>query len=288
MTVTLGPRLALVLALVFGADRLRPDADARAAPVAPPPPVSASPVLVELFTSQGCSSCPAADAFVRDLPRLGLGRDQVLALTFHVDYWDDLGWKDPFASQQFTERQRRYVRSGVLLGPGGERGGISGAYTPQMIVSGAVHFSGGRRDVALAEIARARAAPAPATLTADAMTEGNRVLVTAHLASAKGAGRSGALPGVGDWNLLVALAMKSARTTVTHGENGGETLEEAAVARMLSEPTPIVIGANAPVRVWLTKPGSLDWSNVELVAFVQSATSLRVIAARGVAIPFAH
>ena len=111
----------------------------------------AGPVLVELFTSQGCSSCPAADAFVHDLPRLGLGRDRVVPLTFHVDYWDGLGWKDRFASPKFTDRQKWYTRSDTLLGPAGERGGITGPYTPQMIVAGTVHFSGGRRDVAVAE-----------------------------------------------------------------------------------------------------------------------------------------
>src|ERR1700759_5332648 len=82
---------------------------ARAAP--------AHPVLVELFTSQGCSSCPAADAFVRELPALGLPRARVVPLTFHVDYWNGLGWPDPFSSPAFTERQRRYVDGGFLRGP---------------------------------------------------------------------------------------------------------------------------------------------------------------------------
>src|SRR5438132_13969858 len=77
-------------------------------------------VLVELFTSQGCSSCPPADAFVRDLPALGFGRDKVVPLTFHVDYWDDLGWKDPFATPAFTDRQRWYARSRKLRSPDGQ------------------------------------------------------------------------------------------------------------------------------------------------------------------------
>src|SRR5207253_2749288 len=85
------------------AHALPPSAAAGAAP--PRPQVQPHPVLVELFTSQGCSSCPAADAFVRELPGLGLGRERVLPLTFHVDYWDGLGWKDPFAAPAFTQRQ---------------------------------------------------------------------------------------------------------------------------------------------------------------------------------------
>ena len=71
---------------------------------APAPPKRV--VLVELYTSQGCSSCPPADAFVRGLPALGVGRDKVIPLTFHVDYWDRLGWKDPFANPKFTQRGR--------------------------------------------------------------------------------------------------------------------------------------------------------------------------------------
>src|SRR5262249_14887940 len=113
-------------------------------------------VLVELYTSQGCSSCPPAEALLRDLPRLGLGRDPVVPLAFHVDYWDGLGWKDRFAAAAFTARQRRYADARVLVPPEGQDG-ISGVYTPQMIVDGRVHFSGGRRDLALAEIARAAA-----------------------------------------------------------------------------------------------------------------------------------
>src|SRR6516225_2244237 len=77
-------------------------------------------VLVELFTSQGCSSCPAADAFVRELPALGLGRDRVVPLTFHVDYWNSLGWPDPFSSSAFTARQQGYADAGHLRAPGGE------------------------------------------------------------------------------------------------------------------------------------------------------------------------
>lgn len=113
-------------------------------------------VLVELFTPQGCSSCPAADAFVAELPRLGFQRDRVVPLTFHVDYWDDLGWRDPFASSSFTARQRRYAGLGRLASPNGSRA-PSGVYTPQMIVDGMVHFSGSQSDIALREISRAGA-----------------------------------------------------------------------------------------------------------------------------------
>jgi len=232
------------------------------------------PVLVELFTSQGCSSCPAADAFVADLPRLGFGRDRVIPLTFHVDYWDDLGWKDPFASPRFTERQRAYARSGRLRAPGGEDG-LHGVYTPQMVVGGRVHFSGGRRDVALAELQRAASLPEDADLAVQAALDGTarNVLVTARVTA-----RSPAKPGE-DWRLLVALAQKQARTAVGHGENAGETLTEAAIARWLS-PALAVPGDGAPVQVSAPVPAGMPARELELVAFVQQQSTGQVLGVR--------
>ncbi|MEO3413900.1 DUF1223 domain-containing protein [Roseovarius sp. CAU 1744] len=93
-----------------------------------------NPVVVELFTSQGCSSCPPADAFLHELAK----RDDVVALALHVDYWDYIGWKDIFASAENTKRQRAYARAG----------GRKMIYTPQMIINGREHVVGNRpRDV---------------------------------------------------------------------------------------------------------------------------------------------
>ncbi len=179
-------------------------------------------VLVELFTSQGCSSCPPADALVRDLPRLGFGRARVLPLTFHVDYWDGLGWKDPFASVVFRRRQEWHAQSGTLRDPDGQSG-LRGLYTPQMIVNGVVHFLGQRRDAALSETRRAAGGSSPITLIAEAAITGQVINVGARAAFAAGVDTTE------DWKLIVALVAKSARTHVMHGENGGETLDEVPV-----------------------------------------------------------
>ena len=107
------------------------------------------PVVVELYTSQGCSSCPPADAFLGELAR----QDDVIALSLHVDYWDDMGWKDTFASPNTTARQRAYKQ--VL--------NSRYVYTPQIVVDGRGHAVGSRRAEVRALIAEARARAKPRT-----------------------------------------------------------------------------------------------------------------------------
>ncbi|HMF41336.1 MAG TPA: DUF1223 domain-containing protein, partial [Polyangia bacterium] len=189
-------------------------------------------VLVELYTSQGCSSCPPADAFVRELPALGFGRDRVIPLTFHVDYWDRLGWKDPFASGAFTERQQWYARSPNLRSPDGAAG-LDGLYTPQMIVDGTVQFSGQRRQTALREMERAGGRPPPLDLEVRATVKGSTIDLTVGSSRAEGTGRDR------DWRIVAALAARTARTAVGRGENAGETLNEVAVVRALSDRVPL-------------------------------------------------
>ena len=101
------------------------------------------PVVVELFTSQGCSSCPPADVLLGELAK----REDVLALAFHVDYWDRLGWKDPFSSAMATARQRAY----------GHKLGLRTVYTPQIVVDGTAEMVGSDRRAVARAIAAARA-----------------------------------------------------------------------------------------------------------------------------------
>lgn len=108
---------------------------------------NANPVVIELFTSQGCSSCPPADLFLSELR----AKPEVVTLTYHVDYWDYLGWRDTLASHEFSQRQYDYAKS---------RGDMD-VYTPQMIVNGKGHFVGSERPTILSAIDKAHGEPRP-------------------------------------------------------------------------------------------------------------------------------
>jgi len=118
--------------------------------VTSPAAAETRPPVVELFTSQGCSSCPPADALLGELARRG----DVIALGFHIDYWDKLGWKDPLSTPQSTERQRRYAR---LFG--------TPTYTPQLVIDGTREMVGSQRETVLAALRQTTpAAVAPVAL----------------------------------------------------------------------------------------------------------------------------
>ncbi|MEM1316203.1 MAG: DUF1223 domain-containing protein, partial [Pseudomonadota bacterium] len=125
-------------------------------------------VVVELFTSQGCSACPPADELLGELAQ----RDDVLALSLHVDYWDYLGWRDVFAHPMFTKRQKDYRAST----------GMRSVYTPQMIVHGAAALVGSRRGDVMAEIETAKMTDAVARV--ELMREGDRIEVRVAPAAA--------------------------------------------------------------------------------------------------------
>jgi hypothetical protein len=169
--------------------------------------VAAGPLVVELFTSQGCSSCPPADALLTELS----ARPDVLPLSFHVTYWDRLGWRDPFSLPEATERQRRYA--GTLRGASLGEGQV---YTPQVVVQGARDAVGSDRRALLAALEAARPAAVPLVLAADGD----------NLAIAVGEGA-----GSGLFWLVGFDRMHS--TAVGRGENGGRRLSHSNVVRSL-------------------------------------------------------
>lgn len=155
-------------------------------------------VVVELFTSQGCSSCPPADALLTELA----ARDDVIALALHVDYWDYIGWKDRFADPRFTKRQKAYARAA----------GTKTVYTPQMIVQGTAHVIGNRPDEVAEAIARLQTRPAPVAVEMARRGDMLDIRVTADAA----------LPGGAVIQLVRYDPAK--RVEITRGENAGRTL----------------------------------------------------------------
>jgi hypothetical protein len=162
------------------------------------------PVLVELFTSQGCSSCPPADAVLSELA----GRDDVLALGYHVDYWDRPGWRDPFSLREATQRQRAYAA----------RLGLSFVYTPQAVVDGRADVIGSDRDKLTAAIA---AVQPTARVGLELRREGTEVL----LREAVGAAPVAAI-------MLVTFTPRHT-TRVLRGENSGRTLTHSNIVRAI-------------------------------------------------------
>jgi hypothetical protein len=156
-----------------------------------------APVVVELFTSQGCSACPPADAYFGDLAL----REDVIALALHVDYWDYLGWADPFAQSRFTERQKSYARAA--------RSRM--VYTPQMIVAGEGRVEGFRTDEVDALIARHHTMPQPVALRLERDGARLRIVATADP------------PLEGDVTVHLVRYAPSHTMTIERGENAGHT-----------------------------------------------------------------
>jgi hypothetical protein len=170
--------------------------------MSPPANADTRPVVVELFTSQSCSSCPPADALLGELARRG----DVVALGFHISYWDGSGWKDPFSSQSSTDRQRAYARLFDL----------GQVYTPQMVVDGTREMVGSDRKQVLAAVNDARLETiAPVTFAAD---------------------RRSVAIGAGDGRGSVLLVRFTQRRTtrVAGGENARRTLQDVNGVEMLA------------------------------------------------------
>jgi hypothetical protein len=226
--------------------------EARADPAPPARAATrAAPVVVELFTSQGCSSCPPADRYLSEIATAGAvdGRP-VVALAYHVDYWNDLGWADPFSRAAWSARQGRY---GHALGAGR-------VYTPELVVAGAADAVGSSRGRVRALIAHA---PAQRAITARARRDGARLHVTAT-----------APAGADVW---VALWEDGLVTQVPRGENAGARLVSDRIVRRLVRVARA--GATGAAEVAIDPA----WKHVGAVAFAQrpdlaivGATVLRV------------
>jgi hypothetical protein len=203
------------------------------------------PIVIELYTSQGCSSCPPADALLSKIARAGeLGGRKLAPLSFHVDYWDDLGWADPYASASWTQRQQSYARTL------GDR-----VYTPELVVAGATGVVGSQSTRVTQAIA---SAPRQLAVTANATWSATQVVFTATAPA--------------DADVFVAIYEDGTRTKVTRGENSGDTLASDRVVRRLERVA--LAGKEGSVKIALDP----SWRATGAVAFAQR-TDRRIIGA---------
>jgi hypothetical protein len=218
------------------------------------------PVLAELFTSEGCSSCPPADKILewlsKEQPVDGV---YVVTMSEHVTYWDHQGWKDPFGSPRFTQRQQMY---GVRLG-------VADIFTPQLVIDGMTQLVGSDTAALKSALTDAARKPKPrltveSSLTADGSLSG----------SASGPGLdAGAAEGA---ELLWAVTEDDLAVDVSRGENTKRTLRHSGVVRVLIDKK--ITRANAtPVSVITRLPTEWNRANLRLVAFVQSTKTRRVL-----------
>lgn len=173
-------------------------------------------VLVELFTSEGCSSCPLAERVLSRLLAHPPDGARIIALEEHVDYWDELGWKDRFASPALTHRQEAYVR----------RLGLTGPYTPQLVVGGRTQVVGGDEVAARAAISGAASTPAARVDIVVQRDEAASLVIDVR-----------AEWGGGPADVILATVQDHARSSITAGENAGKVLDHVSVVRSL-----VVIG----------------------------------------------
>ncbi len=228
---------------------------------------SAHPVLVELFTSEGCSSCPPADALLEKLDSVQpIPGAQLIVLSEHVDYWDHDGWKDANSSALLTERQEAYVRALRL----------STAYTPQFIVDGSSEVRANNPTEANEIFNKAAAqTKEPVSIGEVAADPANptvlRVRITANGSSNERNGNEH------NADIYVAVALDHVESQVLHGENGGKRLTHTAVVQQLAKVGKLPKKGSFDEVVQLKlKPGT-DLKNIRLIAFVQESGPGKVI-----------
>jgi hypothetical protein len=226
-------------------------------------PIKRLPVLVELFTSEGCSDCPPADQVLAQLAENNLVDGiEVIAMSEHVDYWNRLGWSDPFSDAQFSTRQNEYAQAFRNRD----------IYTPQMVVDGQVEFVGSNRVKAIQSIAHAAQIPkASITIT---QSGGDKEMLKLQVVVDPMPG----LPRSEPADVFLAVTENNLYSNVARGENQGRRLMHAAVVRKLS-----MIGEISEGRAFSAAPIvriDRQWKAKDLhaVAFVQARKDRRILA----------
>jgi hypothetical protein len=220
-----------------------------------------APVVLELFTSEGCSSCPPADALISEL---GSSTKSVIPLAYHVDYWNHLGWADPFSSRQWSERQGDYARAMNL----------EGEYTPQMVIGGGWQCPGSDAGSIARAVAAARSEPALGrtriqTSIAAAGSRKLQVKVSAQMLSNAGAGPH---------TVMLALYENGLVSKIGAGENGGREITYDYTVRRLLPAFELdgAKGASASKELNIELDDSWSLDHLGVAAFIQDPTSLRI------------
>ena len=211
--------------------------------------------VIELFTSEGCSSCPPADALVARVQKESNDKP-VYILAFHVDYWNRLGWKDVFSSAEYSERQEHYAR---LLN-------LSSVYTPQIVVNGRTEFVGSEEGNLRNAIRTSLQKPAKAEITlSDVKINGDKASLQYHTEGA-----------TNNTSLLIALIEKTATSNVKKGENSGRTLSHVQIVRKLQT---ISLNGKSSGTSTIEVPPDLSNQGLEIVVFLQDQLNGEIIAA---------
>lgn len=236
-----------------------PDTYAAGDPALLPASADAQAVaVVELYTSEGCSSCPPADALLDALGREAQAQGvAVYPLAFHVDYWNYIGWTDPYSDASWSARQRAFAASR----------GSRRIYTPQMVVNGQTEFVGSSAREARAALADALSAPAPLTLHIKAVARAGQQITVAYQLD-------GQAPGA---RVQLALTEGGLTSKIDAGENDGRTLTHAHVVRAFAEaPAPKTRGEHT---ISATLPAGIDPTKTTAVLYVREGKTWRVLAA---------
>ena len=222
---------------------------------------SRTPVLIELFTSEGCSSCPPADALLEKLDRSQpVNGAELIVLSEHVDYWNDIGWKDPYSSHEYSERQSAYAA----------RFGRSGIYTPQMVVDGHSELVGSDERGAIKAVENeSRFVKVPLSLSG-LHFENNKVSMHVE------AGPLEPSIGARSANLYLAIADESDVSQVSRGENAGRTLKHVAVLRSLV-PVGTVDKADKVSKDITVNVSNENRGHLRIVGIIQEPSAGRVL-----------
>ncbi len=224
---------------------------------------SRTPVLVELFTWEGFSSCPPADRFLQQLDQQPIAGAEMIVLSEHVDYWNHIGWKDPYSDHFYSERQDEY----------GRHFGLDSVYTPQMVVDGSSEFVGSNVRLAQRALEKAAGRPKIAVHLSSLVTDSHTIHV--HVET----GRLEPSFGAPAADVFVALALNHAESQVSSGENAGNRLTHTAVVRSLTKIGSLKAGQILAKDVDLAFEPRTGGHNLRVVTFVQEPRQGRVLGA---------